>query len=377
MSGVSLRLDLFTSPVSPYGAAGDAACRTRHRFPGLEPVAPLHADPVARALGPGANRNRPRWVQLGWPQILRLLTTTPLPTPHPKVTCHPPPEGDRSPGARRPRACPVVSPHRSPAAGCPVPSERSSRPPFPTSPEGGRRPGLTRRPPRSPATFADSSLPPSSRRSPAARSEVAVNTVRAPTPLSLREAVWAGPKPPPHRSVGVRSPERASVNTAHNPRSRGIFEFTGLSPELSRYPQDSFRRPPVAHRSCTTMCTVRRHCGAVDCIRWPKRVQWGPMTNTPVAAIIIISVEHVAPPRVRRAALRAALSVLGSTSCDTSKSSTPHCETACRSRASRRPSTTSSASRNSSTSSGSSSSRVGGRVPTRRTSSSSLALNTS
>ena len=59
MSGVSLRLDLFTSPVSPCGVAGDAAFRTRHRFPGLEPVAPLHADPVARALGPGA-RNRPR-----------------------------------------------------------------------------------------------------------------------------------------------------------------------------------------------------------------------------------------------------------------------------------------------------------------------------
>ena len=37
-SGVSLRLDLFTSPVSPCGAAGDAAFRTRHRFPGLEPV---------------------------------------------------------------------------------------------------------------------------------------------------------------------------------------------------------------------------------------------------------------------------------------------------------------------------------------------------
>ncbi len=100
-------------------------------FPAPNPLAPLHADPVARAIGPGANRNRPRWVQLGWPQILRLLTTTPLPAPHPKVTCHPPPEGDRSPTARRRRACPVVSPHRSPAAGCPVPVERSSRSPFP------------------------------------------------------------------------------------------------------------------------------------------------------------------------------------------------------------------------------------------------------
>jgi hypothetical protein len=257
-------------------------------FPASNPLAPLHADPVARALGPGANRNRPRWVQLGWPQILRLLTTTPLLARHPKATGHPPPEGDRSPAARRHRACSVVSPHRSPAAGFPVSVERSSRPPSPTSPEGGRRPGLTRRPPRSPVTFADSPLLPSSRRSPTARSEVAVNTVRAPIPLSLREAVRAGPKPPPHRSVGVRSPERASVNTAHNPRSRGIFEFTGLSPKLSCYPQVSFCRPPVAHRSCTTMCTVRRGSGPGDCIRGSKRVQWGPMTNHPVAAIIII-----------------------------------------------------------------------------------------
>jgi hypothetical protein len=55
--------------------------------------------------------------------------------------------------------------------------------------------------------------------------------------------------------VGVRSPERGSVNTAQNPWSRGIFKFTGLSPKLSRYPQYSFCRPLVAHRSCTTMCT--------------------------------------------------------------------------------------------------------------------------
>ena len=209
MSGVSLRLDLFTSPVSPCGAAGDAAFGLDTGFPAPNPLAPFHADPVARALGPGANRNRPRWVQLGWPQILRLLTTTPLPTPHPKVTCHPPPEGDRSPAARRPRACPVVSPHRSPAAGFPVPVERSSRSPSPTSPEGGRRPGLTRRPPRSPATFADSSLLPSSRRSPAARSEVAVNTVRAPIPLSPRERCGLG------RSPLLTAPSACALRNEH------------------------------------------------------------------------------------------------------------------------------------------------------------------
>ena len=209
MSGVSLRLDLFTSPVSPCGVAGDAAFGLDTGFPASNPLAPLHADPVARALGPGANRNRPRWVQLGWPQILRLLTTTPLPTPHPKVMCHPSPEGGRSPAARRPRACPVVSPHRSPAAGCPVPVERSSRSPSPTSPEGGRRPGLTRRPPRSPATFADSPLLPSSRRSPTARSEVAVNTVRAPIPLSLPERCGLG------RSPLLTAPSACALRNEH------------------------------------------------------------------------------------------------------------------------------------------------------------------
>ncbi len=102
MSGVSLRLDLFTSPVSPCGVAGDAAFRTRHRFPGLEPEAPLHADPVARALGPGARQSRPRWVQLGWPQFLRLLYHDAVATPRPRAecSCRPkapgrlPPEGD-------------------------------------------------------------------------------------------------------------------------------------------------------------------------------------------------------------------------------------------------------------------------------------------
>ena len=178
-------------------------------FPASNPSAPLHADPVARALGPGANRNRPRRVQLGWPQILRLLTTTPLPARHPKALCHPPPESGRSPAARRRRACPVVSPHRSPAAGFPVPVERSSRSPSPTSPEGGRGPGLTRRPPRSPETIADSSLLPSSRRSPTTRSEVAVNTVRAPIPLSLRERCGLG------RSPLLTAPSACALRNEH------------------------------------------------------------------------------------------------------------------------------------------------------------------
>ena len=225
---------------------------------------------------------------MGWPQFLRLLTTTPLPAPRPKAMCHPPPEGVRSPVARGRWACPVVSPTRPPTAGCPVSYARSSRPPFPASPEGGRRPGLTRRPPRFPVTFADSSLLPASRRSPTARSEVAVNTVRAPTPLSPRERCGLGRSPLLTAPVGVRSPERGSVNTSRNPWSRPIFEFTGLSPKLSCYPQDSCCRPLVPHRSCTAMCTARRSVGVVDCIRCRNRVQWCPMTNERVAAIIII-----------------------------------------------------------------------------------------
>jgi hypothetical protein len=220
-------------------------------FPASKPLAPLHAAPVARAIGPGANRNRLRWVQLGWPQILRLLTTTPLPTPHPKMACHPSPEGNRSPVARGPRACPVVSPHRSPAAGFPVPVERSSRSPSPTSPEGGRRPGLTRRPPRSPATFADSPLLPSSRRSPTARSEVAVNTVRAPIPLSPRETVWAGPKPP-SSPLRRRALSGTSISQYRaSPQVKRYFRIHRVIPETFSLPPgflpSSTRCPPFMH----------------------------------------------------------------------------------------------------------------------------------
>ena len=49
MSGVNLRLDLFTSPVPPNGVAGDAAFRTRSRLPGLEPVGTVaEVNPVLR-----------------------------------------------------------------------------------------------------------------------------------------------------------------------------------------------------------------------------------------------------------------------------------------------------------------------------------------
>ena len=206
MSGVSLRLDLFTSPVSPCGAAGDAAFGLDTGFPASNPwhrftltrlPEPSVLVPVGTGLA-GSSWGGPRSVgsspRLRCPHAASTCTEV-----HPQVMCHPPPEGDWSSGARRRRMCPVVSPHRSSTTSCPVSPERSSRSPSPRSPEGDRRPGLTRRPPRSPETFADSSLLPCSRRSPAARCEVAVNTVRAPIPLRLLNGVgWAeAPSSPP------------------------------------------------------------------------------------------------------------------------------------------------------------------------------------
>ncbi len=259
-------------------------------FPVSNPLAPLHADPVARAIGPGANRNRPRWVQLGWPQILRLLNHDSVAahlTRRRCATCRPKATGHLA--ARRPRACPVVSPHRSRLRVAPRPS---------SAPAGLRLP----RHPRVAQARSDPTPAPVSRDvrrlvvAPVLpkESDSPVRGGREHCPCSDSAlASWSGvgwaEAPLLTAPVGVRSPERASVNTAHNPWSRGIFEFTGLSPKLSRYPQDFFGRPPVAHRSCTTMCTVSSDVsGPVDCIRRSERVQWGAMTNQPVAAIIII-----------------------------------------------------------------------------------------
>ena len=151
-SGVSLRLDLFTSPVSPFGVAGDAAFtdstpvprhRPRwHRFtltrlPVPSVLAPINSDPLAES---------PVGVA---PVPSGSSTTAPLPTGRPKTT-----------------RVPIASPHRLATRSCPVPSERSSRSP---SPSATRRSPSARSPPRrprrSPVAVADSSLPPTSRRS--------------------------------------------------------------------------------------------------------------------------------------------------------------------------------------------------------------------
>ena len=90
--------------------------------------------------------------------------------------------------------------------------------------------------------------------SPRTRSEMAGEHCPAPIPLCVVNDVgWT----PTNRSplliapVRMRCSERCSVNTSQNPRSRGTFKITGLSPKLSRYPQESCRHPRDAHRSCT------------------------------------------------------------------------------------------------------------------------------
>lgn len=105
-----------------------------------------------------------------------------------------------------------------------------------------------------PAPDADSPLPQEDLRLPRTRSEMAGEHCPAPIPLCVVNDVgWT----PTNRSplltapVRMRCSERCSVNTSQNPRSSGIFKITGLSPKLSRYPQESCRHPRDAHRSCT------------------------------------------------------------------------------------------------------------------------------
>ena len=154
------------------------------------------------------------------------------------------------PSAPRPlRRCPHAT-RRRPA--CPSPRRRFrrlrvaphhvERPAglrFRRAPEGDRRPGLTRRPPRSPVTFADSSSSPTSRRSSPTRFEVAVNTVRAPIPLVPRGRCGCGPKPPPHRP-GLR----CALRNEHQSR-RCIRPGQGLFRKTQGYPRNFFVTPRI------------------------------------------------------------------------------------------------------------------------------------
>ena len=57
--------------------------------------------------------------------------------------------------------------------------------------------------------------------------------------------------------VGVRSPVRRIPSRMNNPRSRGIFESPGLSPNFFVNPQKSSRRPPFMHRDVPRSATAR------------------------------------------------------------------------------------------------------------------------
>ncbi len=114
-------------------------------------------------------------------------------------------------------------------------------------------------PSQSPAPDADSPSPPVDLRLPRARSEMAGELCPAPSPLCVVSDVgWTSTNRNPLliAPVRMRCSERCSVKTPQNPRSRGIFKITGLSPKVSRYPQESCRHPPDAHRSCTGKRTV-------------------------------------------------------------------------------------------------------------------------
>ncbi len=170
----------------------------------------------------------------------------------------------------RPKATSVPGCLAVPLAGCGLPRALRTIQQVSVSAAARRRrrPGLTRRPPWFPTTFADSSLPSTLPK----ESDSPVRGGREHCPCSdsaaPRERCGLGRSPLLTAPVGVRSPERASVNTPQNPRSRGISKNTGLSPELSGYPQDCCGRPLVAHRSCTAMCTAPTS----ETANWPSLI---------------------------------------------------------------------------------------------------------
>ena len=173
MSGVSLRLDLFTSPVSPFGVAGDAAFGLDTGFPASNPWHrfTLTRLPEPSVLAPGTDLAESSW---GGPSSFGSF---------PRLPCLP---GVPLRTEVRPKATNLPGRLAEPFAGCGLP--RALRTVQQVSVSAAtrrrRRRGPTRRPPRSPATFADSSLPPKPRRNPTARSEVDVNTVRSDSALA-------------------------------------------------------------------------------------------------------------------------------------------------------------------------------------------------
>ena len=172
---------------------------------------------------------------MGWPQILRLRTIAPLP-----------PVDLRLPWTRSPRRHAPCDPEGSPEH---VPAGRRCRrlPVDPVRPDAFAVACSGRRLPVAPGL-------------PRTRSEMAGEHCPAPIPLCVVNDVgWTSTSRSPLlvAPVRMRCSERCSVNTSQNPRSSGIFKITGLSPKLSRYPQELCRHPRDAHRSCTGNLTAR------------------------------------------------------------------------------------------------------------------------
>ncbi len=158
-------------------------------FPLPNPLSPIHADPVARAIGPGANRNRPHRGQLGWPQIRRLRTIAPLPASDLRRL------RTRLPLRHAPSAPEGLpdTPQRIPVSDG-YPSARSD----PT-------------PSQLPVPDADSPLPSDDVSRPGTRLRWPVN-LSCPDPASTSSAVWAGlpteveaPSSPPRFACAVRN----------------------------------------------------------------------------------------------------------------------------------------------------------------------------
>jgi len=150
----------------------------------------VHADPVARVLARWRLRTDGSTGAVGVPPWLRPVLRCPWPPAEAGNSVH------RSCSSARRPGCPVL-----------VASERGFTP-RPESP-----------PPREPEPFSPSLGP-----------KASLGRLGHPVP------------------VGVRSPVRRIHSRMHNPRSRGIFQSPGLSPNFFFNPQKFFGRPPFVHR---------------------------------------------------------------------------------------------------------------------------------
>ncbi len=225
-SGVSLR-STYTSPVVPEGLAGDARCGPVSGCPAPLPLAP---PPVARRRcrsEPVLSANRPPFPKLDPAPVARTsvlapFTLTRLPVPSFRWRLRT--EGSSGavgvpPWPRPVPRCPWPPASRWLGASKRCPTARRSGCPVLVASERGFSPRPESPPPREPEPFSPSLSP---------------------------KASFGGPGHPV--PVGVRSPVRRIPSRTDNPRSRGIFESPGLSPNFFFNPQKCSRLPPFMHR---------------------------------------------------------------------------------------------------------------------------------